>query len=170
MKKILFITLFFLLLSCRLMASHEFACFSYEMVIVEMPEYQQMKDSLARFQTAINAELQRMENDFNSKYEDFLEGQKDFPSIIRQKRQNELQEMINRKVAFQLEMQQTYKEVEQSLASSIRQKVNKVIQKIGSTHHYAFVINTDGDLCPWMDPSQFIDVTSQILKALKSDN
>ena len=41
-----------------------------------------------------------MEDEFNRKYEDFLEGQRDFPQTILQKRQLELQQLMEKNIEF----------------------------------------------------------------------
>ena len=60
-------------------AMPKFATFSYAKVLEAMPEYATMQKNLAELRAHYEAEQQRVEDDFNRKYEEFLDGQASFP-------------------------------------------------------------------------------------------
>ena len=66
---------------------------SYEQALRTMPEYAIAQKTLESLTAKYDAEAMRVKNEFNQKYEEFLEGQNDFPKTILQKRQTELQEL-----------------------------------------------------------------------------
>ena len=68
-----------------------------------MPGYADMQKSLAELKRQYANETKRSEEEFNQKYEAFLEGQKDFAPSILKKRQYELQELLNNSVSFKKE-------------------------------------------------------------------
>ncbi len=144
----------------------QFACFSYNRVVASLPEAVQYKDSLAHLKAGLDEEMKRMEDDFNTKYEDFLDGQKEFPTIIRQKRQNELQEMMQRNVDFRQQMLNIYDKTKKSLEYKLQKKVNHAVRKIGEENKYAFILNTDGYICPWVNEEQCIEITKVIINSL----
>ena len=74
----------------------KFAYLSYEQALKAMPDYQLVQKSLSELRAQYEAEQQRVEQDFNIKYEEFLEGQRDFPESILRKRQTELKELLER--------------------------------------------------------------------------
>lgn len=170
MKKIFI----YLTLACILMlmpqskakAQHLFGYFSYNEILQSMPEYTDTLNRLAEMKAQFDAEIKRVENDFNNKYEEFLDGQKDFPAIILQKRQIELQEMMEKNIAFKQEAKRQCANAEKVAMDSLKNKVNKAIRIIGEAHKYAFVINTDVNACPWIDPAQGVDLTTEIRKQL----
>jgi len=90
----------------------KFGYLSYETVLKAMPEYEQAQQSMADLRQKYDAEAKRVEDDFNTKYEQFLEGQKSFPETILRKRQNELQEMMARNVKFKSEARQQLRQNE----------------------------------------------------------
>ena len=105
MKKLI---LFFLLLATMpALAQSElkFGYLSYNAVMQAMPEYAAMQNSMAELRQKYEAEQKRVEDDFNKKYEEFLDGQKSYPKTILQKRQSELQEMLDKNIAFKKESQ-----------------------------------------------------------------
>ena len=77
-----------------------FGYLSYDSVLVAMPGYALVKNTLASMRSQYEAEMKRVEQDFNLKYEEFLEGQRDFPETILRKRQTELKELLDRNVSF----------------------------------------------------------------------
>ena len=77
-----------------------FGFLSYESALKSTPEYGEVQMKMDSLRSAFQAELQRVEEEFNRKYEDFLEGQKDFPRTILLKRQTELQEMLQKNIQF----------------------------------------------------------------------
>ena len=82
-----------------------FGYLSYDSVLVAMPGYALVKNTLANMRSQYEAEMKRVEQDFNLKYEEFLEGQRDFPETILLKRQNELQNMLESNAKFRIKVQ-----------------------------------------------------------------
>ena len=70
--------------------------FSYGELFESMPEYTIAQKQIEELKAKYEEEAVRVKNDFNKKYEEFLEGQKDFPLTILKKRQTELQELMNK--------------------------------------------------------------------------
>ena len=64
---------------------------SYDSVLTAMPQCAIVEKQLEELTTQYEAELKRVEDEFNQKYEAFLDGRKDFPRTILLKRQTELQ-------------------------------------------------------------------------------
>ncbi len=135
-----------------------FGYLSYSAALKAMPEYGEAMDSVARFQTACDAEMARVERDFNIKYEAFLDGQKDFPRTILLKRQQELQQMMEQNVAFRQQLQQEVKKTEAALLVPVREKLQQQLAEIGVQHGLLFILNTDNDQLPWLNVQQGIDV------------
>ena len=80
-------TVLMLVLPLSLQAQMQFGYMSYKTVMAEMPEYAQAKQSMAELKAKYDAEATRGEEEFQKKFVDFLQGQKDFPQTIMQKRQ-----------------------------------------------------------------------------------
>ena len=141
--------------------------FSYEEAFVSMPEYAIAQANLNDLRAKYDAETKRVEEEFNRKYEEFLEGQSDFAPTILQKRQTELQELLKKNVAFKAEAAKLLKQAETEAYAPLREKLSKVIAKIGEEGGYAFILNTDGDACPYINPEMGEDVSVAIKEALR---
>ena len=163
------IVLLFLPLLFPLMvgAQVKFGYFSYEQILKWMPEYKIVVDNMNDLKSKYDAETKRVEEEFNRKYEEFLDGQRDFAPTILQKRQTELQELLNRNVAFKAESERLLAEAEKEAFAPLHQKLSNALQTIGAQNGYAFIINTDGNACPYIDPTMGEDVTNMLKEALK---
>ena len=66
-----------------------FGYFSFEQVFHTMPGYAIAKHNMDELRTKYDEETKRVENEFNSKYEEFLDGQRSYAKTILEKRQAE---------------------------------------------------------------------------------
>ena len=116
-----------------------------------MGKYSQLEEKYA-------AETRRVEDEFNAKYEAFLEGQRDFPPTILKKRQSELQELLEKNIAFKNESKRLLAEAKAELMKPLREKLTTVLNTIGQEMGLAFIINTDNDSCPFINPQKGVNV------------
>ena len=167
MKKLI---LFFLLLATMpALAQSElkFGYLSYNAVMQTMPEYAAMQNSMAELHQKYEAEQKRVEDDFNKKYEEFLDGQKSFPKTILQKRQSELQEMLDKNIAFKKESQRLLSQAEEEAMAPIRVRLAEVLDAIGRERGYAFIVNTDEKATLWLNPAMGEDITATVIEKLQ---
>ena len=167
MKKLILFLL--LLASVPTLAQSElkFGYLSYNAVLQAMPEYTAMQNDLAQLREKYEAEQKRVENDFNKKYEEFLDGQKSFPKTILQKRQSELQEMLDKSVAFKKESQRLLKQAEEDAMAPVMVRLAETLDTIGKARDYAFIVNIDEKVALWLNPSQGEDITATVIEQLK---
>jgi outer membrane protein len=110
--------------------------------------------------------MKRAEEEFNKKYEEFLEGQHEFAVSIRNKRQSELQELMEKNMAFKQEARRLLKNAEADAMKPLHEKLKAVLAKVGQQQGLAFILNTDGDALPYVDPAQGEDVTEIVKREL----
>lgn len=144
-----------------------FGYISYQEALKAMPEYHTSLQDIEALKGKYAEELKRVEDEFNVKYEDFLNKQKDFaPSILR-KRQAELQDLIKRNVAFKEESQRLLKQAEQESNAVLRTKLNTILTQLGVEHGLAFVLNTDNDAAPYVNKLLGEDLLPFVKETLK---
>lgn len=145
----------------------KFGYLSYDSVLQVIPGYQLARQQLAKLKVQYEAELKRAEDEFNRKYEEFLDGQKEFPRTIMLKRQTELKELMERNIAFKQTTRRELAKAETAAMSPLRQQLDKALAAIARERGYALIINTDSNACPFIDPMMGEDITDLILDALK---
>ena len=165
MKRLSFI-LPFLLFCVASSAQIQFGYISYEQVLKEMPEYAKAKQDLAALKAKYEAEAQKGEEEFQRKFVDFLQGQKDFPQTIMQKRQAELQALMDNGVAFRMKSQELIAQAEKDMMQEAQKRLNRALLEVGVELGYGYILNTDGNNCPYINPVVGVDVTDIVRKKL----
>lgn len=165
MKK-LFLLIVLGVLSLTANAQTRFGYFSFDNVLKSMPDYVMAQRSIDNLRQKYDAEMKRAEDEFNSKYEEFLDVQKDLVPAILRKRQAELQEMMQKNINFKNESQRLLKQAEADAFAPVKNKLYNALTKVGQAQGYAFILNTDGDACPYINPEMGEDATELIKEAL----
>lgn len=163
--------LFFFIVLCALSvaasAQTRFGYFSYEAVLTSMPDYALAQRGVEDLRLKYDAELKRAEDEFNSKYEEFLDAQRDLVPTILRKRQAELQEMMQKNINFKKESQRLLQQAETEAYAPVKAKLNEAVAKVGQTKGYAFILNTDNNACPFVNPEMGEDATEAIKAEIK---
>ena len=139
---------------------------SYDSVLVAMPQYAAVEKEMAALRQAYNDELKRAEDDFNQKYEAFLDGRKDFPRTILLKRQTELQQLLQRNVEFKEKGRAELEQTRRDKLAPLHAQLKTAIAEVAIRYHLAVVVNTDANACPFLDPSMCIDISKEVKQQL----
>ena len=103
LKKIALLVVMFAL-PLGAMAQTKFAHMNSQEVIVTMPEYTKAQADLDAMSKEYQTEMQRTQEEFNKKYQEFLAQADSLPKNIAERRQKELQDMAQRQEQFQQEI------------------------------------------------------------------
>lgn len=167
MKKIL-ITLFMAIAAISIQAQElKFGYLSYDAALKAMPDYSLAMTNVDKLRAQYDNELKRAEKEFNAKYEDFLENQRTMAPAILDKRQAELQELLQKNLEFKAEADRLLKQAENDAYAPLKKKLNDAIRKVGMQRGYAFVMNTDGNACPYVDSTKGEDISVLVSDELK---
>ena len=147
----------------------KFGYLSYDSVMVAVPDYTELKTNMAQLREQYEAEQKRVENDFNKKYEEFLDGQASFPKTILQKRQSELHEMLDRNIEFKKQSQKMLSEAEANMMEVIKTTINMAVNIIAQERGYAFVLNTDKEAVTFINPALGEDITEAVKQLLNEE-
>lgn len=148
-------------------ATVKFGFVSYREVLQAMPGYATASAQIKELRTKYEEEAKRVEEEFNKKYEDFLDTQADMPKTILQKRQSELQELLNRNIEFKAESRRLLAQAEQEAYAPLHAELAQILKVVGEQDGYAFILNIDDNACPFVNPAQGTDVTDVVKKLLK---
>ena len=162
-KNLLFLAFAIVALS----AAWRFGYFSFEQVFHTMPGYAIAKHNMDELRTKYDEETKRVENEFNSKYEEFLDGQRSYAKTILEKRQAELRELMEKNIAFKAEANRLLKQAEDEAFAPLKAKVNEEAQKMGKEKGFAFILNTDNNAAPYLNAEMGEDITAALEEKLK---
>ena len=140
---------------------------SYKEAVKALPDYEQAQQNMAALKAKYDAEMQRVEDEFNKKYEQFLDGQRDFAPSILQKRQAELQEMMEKNVAFKNESKRLLDQADAESKAALKVRLRAIVARIGAERGYAFILNTDNDAVPYVNNVVGEDINALVKDAVK---
>ncbi len=136
--------------------------FSYKAILEDMPDYVTAMLGVETLRKQYDEELKAASDEFNEKYELFLDQQSMLDEPIKQKRQADLQSLLDRNTQFRNESMRLLKQAEQDALAPVKQKLNKAIQSVGYSGAFLLIVNTDSEACPYIDSSSAEDVTAKI--------
>lgn len=163
-----FFLLLVLILPLPLFAQTRFGYFSYKAVTDSLSDMVAARQSYEILKGKYAAEIKRTEDEFNRKYADFLAGQKDFPQNILLKRQRELQQLMEAGIAFRKDCDNQLAEARKNIYAPVKERVQMAISAVGSEGGYDFILNTDVDAFPYINPARGEDVTMKICAKLSA--
>jgi outer membrane protein len=140
-KKIVLFALMLLPLTAFAQEVQKIAHVNYGEIILAMPEYTQMQDSLKKSEAALLAELQVMRDDYNSFLQALVEQQNTLVESIKVRRQQELSEKEERIGNFQQYAQGIQGQLSQALFTPIQEKFQKAVSDVATENHYTYVLN-----------------------------
>ena len=139
---------------------------SYDSALTAMPQRAVVEKRMDELTAQYEAELKRVEEEFNQKYEAFLEGRKDFPRTILLKRQTELQQLMQRNVEFREKSHEELQQAREEAYAPLRRQLSEAIAIVAQRHRLALVVNTDANACPFIEPALAIDLGKEVEQEL----
>ena len=136
--------------------------FSYKAILEDMPDYVTAMLGVETLRKQYDEELKAASDEFNEKYELFLDQQSMLDEPIKQKRQADLQSLLDRNTQFRNESMRLLRQAEQDALAPVKQKLNKAIQRVGYSGAFLLIVNTDSEACPYIDSNSAEDVTAKI--------
>ena len=141
-------------------AQAKFGHVNTQEIIQAMPEYDKAKNEIDALQKQYEADLKSMQDELQKKGEAFEKEQATLPENIKQRRQQELNEMYQK-------IQQSYQDNQQALAKAsqdkmqaIQAKVLDAIKAIGQSGQYVYIME-NGSL-PYISATLSTDITAQV--------
>jgi outer membrane protein len=161
LKKIVLFAL--LLLPLGALAQEKIAYFNPAEVIVIMPEYKQMEDSVQKTQAANEAEMQIIREEYDRKYQDFMKESDTLSETIKIRRMQDIQGIEQRAANFNEQAQKQLQDLYQALMAPIQQKVNDAVQAVGKANGFTYILRAEVLL--YMAPTS-VDATPLVQKQL----
>lgn len=141
--------------------------FSYDAVLKATHDYVSAKASIENLRNQYDAEIQLAQKDFNEKYENFIENLNGMASAIREKRQSELQSILERNIAFKQESERLLAKAEEEALTPLRNKLDNAIKSLGNDNNFVVILNTDNNAVPYINLMIGEDVTDLLIDRIR---
>ena len=166
MNRIILTVLCFACCSTMMAQQAKIGFFSMQDLLNTDATYQETIANVTVLKQQYANEQKIAEEDFKEKYELFLEQQATLAPSIRDKRQSDLQSLLERTEKFRKESQQLIKQSEESALATAKSRIYDAIRYITANGDYLIIVNTDSDACPYINPAYSEEVTEQISSVL----
>lgn len=171
MKKILTALLCLFLCGTSLVCAQgqmRYGYVSYNGLLRSMPGYAEAQSQLAQLRSRYEAEARYNETAFKRMFAEFLQGQKDFPQTILLKRQRDLQEAMEKGMAFRHSADSLLRQAEAELYAPLRAAVDSAVKAVGLERGYGYVVNTDERAYVFLHPEVAEDATPFVMAKLQA--
>lgn len=143
------------------MAQAKFAHMNSQDVITAMPEFTKAQSELDAMAKQFQDEMQRTQEEFDKKYQEFMAQQDSLPQNIAERRMKELNDMAQRQQQFQQEARQSLDKAQQDAMAPIWQKLDDAIQAVGKAEGVVYIFDVARTPVAYIS-SQSVDVTAKV--------
>ena len=133
-------------------------------IITVMPEFTKAQNDIQNLEKQLTAELQRTQEEFNKKYQEFQQAiaKDSLPPNIAERRQKELQDMMQRQEQFQQDAQQQMAKAQNDAMAPIYKKLDNAIKAVGAAEGVIYIFDLARTSIPYVNESQSINLTSKV--------
>ena len=100
-------------------------------------------------------------------YQEALKSMPQFPKTILQKRQTELQQLMEKNIEFKANSLKELDAAEKDAMAPLRLRLNDVLREIGINKGYAFIYDTDTKALPFLNPEMGDNINLIVKDALQ---
>jgi len=147
-------------------ASPRYGLIRYDSLLHAMPEYGAMQIRLQQLREKYEDEATYNEAEFKRQFTDYLQGQKDFPQNILLKRQRDLQEAMEKGLAFRHDADSLLRCAATDMERPVRQLLDAAIAAVGRERGYELIVNGDSRAFPFVNPTLAEDATPFVTEEL----
>lgn len=130
-------------------------------IIQAMPEFTQARAEIETLTKQYEADLKMMQDEFQKKYEDYQKEGSTLPDNIRQRREQELQDIDNKIRQSYQDNQQALQKAQQEKMQAITTKVLDAIKQVGDANGYVYIMEMGAGI-PYISTTLSTDVTAQV--------
>ncbi len=158
MKKLLLMLLMFAPLATF---AQKFGHVNSQEIMQAMPEFTKAKTEIDALQKQYEADLKSMQDELTKKSQDYEKAKATLPDNIKQRREQEMQDMYQK-------IQQSYQDNQQALAKASQDKMQVIqtklvdaIKAVGQAGGYVYIMDGASGI-PYISTTLSTDVTTQV--------
>ncbi len=157
MKKLLLVALLLVPMS---MMAQKFGQINRQEIIKAMPEYTKANTELETLAKQYDADIKSMQDELTKKNDAYEKEKASLPDNIKQRREQEMQEMYQRIMQSNQDNQQALQKAQTDKMAPILTKLNGAITSVGQTGGYVFIID-EGSMA-YISTTNVTDVTAAV--------
>jgi len=133
-------------------------------IVSAMPEFAKAQSDIEALDKQLTSELQRTQEEFNKKYQEFQQAiaRDSLPPNIAERRQKELQDMMQRQEQFQQDAQQQMAKAQNDAMAPIYKKLDDAIKAVGAAEGVIYIFDLARTPVAYVNESQSINLTPKV--------
>lgn len=146
--------------------AQKIAHLSLDSLVSQMPETKTAKDIAQNYLKDLEKTMTSMEQELQTKYNDYLANEATMSDLVKKTKQEELQTLQKRIEDFRTQAQQDYQAKYQLLINPILDKAKKAIEMVAKENGYKYVLDASAGFILYSEQSD--DILPQVKKKLDS--
>jgi outer membrane protein len=131
--------------------SFKFGHINRNELIQSMPEFDSAKVQLEKLNTELSNAMELLQVEYNNKAETYLKESKNLTDLVRQTKEQELQDYQKRLTDFQTNAQNQLQEKQVALFTPITAKADKAIKDVGKENGFIYIFDLSGGQVAYYD-------------------
>ncbi|MBN1199063.1 MAG: OmpH family outer membrane protein [Bacteroidales bacterium] len=125
----------------------------FNALLQSMPGIDTVRTSLQKYQETLTDQMDQMRSEFENKYLDYQSKAAGMSDIIKQNKEQELQQLQERIDAFQTQAQQDLQNKQQKLLQPLIDEAKGAINDVAKEKGYTYVLNAIEDVVLYSTPA-----------------
>jgi outer membrane protein len=121
-----------------------------------MPGRDSATAKITAYSKTLETQLKGMQNELETKYQDYQGNEKNYTDLIKQTKQKELQDIQARIEAFQQSAQDDLEKKQNELLKPIIDKAKAAIEKVAKDNQFTYIFDAGLGVLLYTDPTQDI--------------
>jgi len=127
-------------------------------LIQAMPEFDSARATLEKLNTELTNAGELLQVELNNKYEAYLKEGKNLTELVRQTKEQELQDYQRRLTEFQTNAQNQIQEKQVALFTPITEKADKAIREVGKENGFIYIFDISGNQVAYFDETKSTNI------------
>jgi outer membrane protein len=136
-------------------------------LIQAMPEFDSARVTLEKLNTELSNTAELLQVELNNKYETYLKESKNLTDLVRQTKEQELQDAQKRLTDFQTNAQNQLQEKQVALFTPVTEKADKAIRDVGKENGFIYIFDLSQNQVIYFDETKSTNVMALAKAKLK---
>ena len=156
------IVLMLMLIAPMSVFAQKFGHIKTQAILTVMPEYTKAQTDIAAMEQQYRDEIKRAEEELSKKYAAYQQEQANLPKNIAERRQKELDDLMQKGMQFQQDAQQQLQQSWMEMIQPIAKKIDDAIKAVGQEGGYVYIFDLNSTNIPFVNETLSTDVTAAV--------
>jgi outer membrane protein len=127
-------------------------------LIQAMPEFDSARVKLEKLSTELQNTAELLQVELNNKYETYLKESKNLTDLVKQTKEQEIQDAQKRLSDFQTNAQTQLQEKQVELFNPVTEKADKAIKEVGKENGFIYVFDLSQNVIAYFDEAKSTNI------------